>query len=203
MGQGVNGVTGDYSRGAAGFWVENGQLAYPVHEVTIAGNLQGHLPPHRRCRFRHRCARRHPRRVGAGRGDDDRGRVKPRGLLPLIASRRRIGHGRFGRTYQVAQGLFRHARAHGRVRRGRRCLRGRRDAVRLGHPRVGRFMADRIQHLRQRDAGQVAARRDGIVFGRHHQSVILQQAQHFVQHRSPALRAGRPGRRRTSVARHR
>jgi PmbA protein len=40
MGQGVNGVTGDYSRGAAGFWVENGKLAYPVHEVTIAGNLK-------------------------------------------------------------------------------------------------------------------------------------------------------------------
>lgn len=40
MGQGVNGVTGDYSRGASGFWVENGQIAYPVHEVTIAGNLQ-------------------------------------------------------------------------------------------------------------------------------------------------------------------
>lgn len=39
MGQGVNGVTGDYSRGASGFWVENGVLAYPVHEVTIAGNL--------------------------------------------------------------------------------------------------------------------------------------------------------------------
>jgi PmbA protein len=40
MGQGVNGVTGDYSRGAAGFWVENGVLAYPVHEITIAGNLK-------------------------------------------------------------------------------------------------------------------------------------------------------------------
>ncbi len=40
MGQGVNGVTGDYSRGAAGFWVEGGQLAYPVHEVTVAGNLK-------------------------------------------------------------------------------------------------------------------------------------------------------------------
>ena len=40
MGQGVNAVTGDYSRGASGFWVENGQLAYPVHEVTIAGNLR-------------------------------------------------------------------------------------------------------------------------------------------------------------------
>jgi PmbA protein len=40
MGQGVNGVTGDYSRGAAGFWVEDGQIQYPVHEVTIAGNLR-------------------------------------------------------------------------------------------------------------------------------------------------------------------
>lgn len=40
MGQGVNGVTGDYSRGAAGFWVEGGRLVHPVHEVTIAGNLR-------------------------------------------------------------------------------------------------------------------------------------------------------------------
>jgi PmbA protein len=40
MGMGVNGVTGDYSRGAAGFWIENGALAYPVSEVTIAGNLK-------------------------------------------------------------------------------------------------------------------------------------------------------------------
>jgi PmbA protein len=43
MGQGVNYVTGDYSRGASGFWVENGELAYPVHEVTIAGNLKDML----------------------------------------------------------------------------------------------------------------------------------------------------------------
>lgn len=40
IGQGVNLVTGDYSRGAAGFWVENGQIQYPVHEITIAGNLK-------------------------------------------------------------------------------------------------------------------------------------------------------------------
>ena len=40
LGQGVNTVTGDYSRGAAGFWVENGEILYPVHEVTIAGNLK-------------------------------------------------------------------------------------------------------------------------------------------------------------------
>ena len=48
IGHGVNGVTGDYSRGAAGYWIENGQLAHPVSEITIAGNLKDmflHLTP--------------------------------------------------------------------------------------------------------------------------------------------------------------
>lgn len=40
MGQGVNLMTGDYSRGASGFWVENGEIQYPVHEITVAGTLQ-------------------------------------------------------------------------------------------------------------------------------------------------------------------
>lgn len=40
MGQGINLVTGDYSRGAAGFWIENGEIQYPVHEVTVASNLR-------------------------------------------------------------------------------------------------------------------------------------------------------------------
>ncbi|MBK1716905.1 metalloprotease PmbA [Thiocystis violacea] len=40
MGHGVNAVTGDYSRGAAGFWIENGEIQYPVEEITIAGNLK-------------------------------------------------------------------------------------------------------------------------------------------------------------------
>jgi PmbA protein len=43
MGQGVNGVTGDYSRGASGYWVENGEIAYPVAEFTLAGNLKDML----------------------------------------------------------------------------------------------------------------------------------------------------------------
>jgi len=43
MGQGVNPITGDYSRGAAGFWVENGTVQYPVAEITIAGNLKDML----------------------------------------------------------------------------------------------------------------------------------------------------------------
>ena len=43
MGQGVNYVTGDYSRGASGFWVENGVIQYPVEEITIAGNMKDML----------------------------------------------------------------------------------------------------------------------------------------------------------------
>ena len=44
IGQGVNAVTGDYSRGAVGHWVENGEIQFPVHEVTIAGNLNDLYP---------------------------------------------------------------------------------------------------------------------------------------------------------------
>jgi PmbA protein len=56
MGMGVNGVTGDYSRGAAGFWIENCQIAFPVSEVTIAGNLKdmfASLTPASDLEFRH------------------------------------------------------------------------------------------------------------------------------------------------------
>jgi PmbA protein len=40
MGMGVNGVTGDYSRGASGFWIDHGAIAFPVSEMTVAGNLK-------------------------------------------------------------------------------------------------------------------------------------------------------------------
>ena len=40
MGQGVDIVSGNYSRGAIGFWIQNGKIAYPVHEITISGNLR-------------------------------------------------------------------------------------------------------------------------------------------------------------------
>lgn len=56
MGQGVNGVTGDYSRGATGFWIEDGRLSYPVSEVTVAGNLKDmykRLTPASDLEFRH------------------------------------------------------------------------------------------------------------------------------------------------------
>ena len=43
LGASINGTTGDYSRGAAGFWVENGEIAFPVNECTIAGNLRDML----------------------------------------------------------------------------------------------------------------------------------------------------------------
>jgi PmbA protein len=56
MGMGVNGITGDYSRGAAGFWIENGRITTPVNEVTIAGNLKDmfrHLTPANDLTFRY------------------------------------------------------------------------------------------------------------------------------------------------------
>jgi PmbA protein len=56
MGMGVNSVTGDYSRGAAGFWIENGEIAFAVSEVTIAGNLKdmfARLVPANDLEFRH------------------------------------------------------------------------------------------------------------------------------------------------------
>ncbi len=56
FGQGVNMVTGDYSQGAAGFWIEKGQKAYPVSEITIAGKLQDmflHVQPANDLEFRY------------------------------------------------------------------------------------------------------------------------------------------------------
>jgi PmbA protein len=52
----VNGVTGDYSRGAAGYWIENGNVTYPVSEITIAGNLKDmfrNLTPANNLEFRY------------------------------------------------------------------------------------------------------------------------------------------------------
>ena len=56
MGMGVNGVTGDYSRGAAGFWIEKGEITYPVSEMTVAGNLSDmylHMTPASDLEFRY------------------------------------------------------------------------------------------------------------------------------------------------------
>jgi len=47
LGQGSNLLTGDYSRGAAGYWVENGEIVHPVEEITVA-EPEGHVPRHRR-----------------------------------------------------------------------------------------------------------------------------------------------------------
>ncbi|MDH3533795.1 MAG: metalloprotease PmbA, partial [Gammaproteobacteria bacterium] len=65
IGQGVNAVTGDYSRGAVGHWVENGEIQYPVHEVTIAGNLR----------------ELYGRIAAIGKDQDKRGRVRCGSLL--------------------------------------------------------------------------------------------------------------------------
>jgi len=65
IGQGVNGVTGDYSRGVVGQWIENGEIQYPVHEVTIAGNLR----------------ELYPRIVAIGNDQDARGGIRCGSLL--------------------------------------------------------------------------------------------------------------------------
>ena len=75
MGQGVNGVTGDYSRGASGFWVENGAIAYPGAGDHHRREPAPHVPRHRGARQRRGPPRRHPRWLAADRGDDDRRRV--------------------------------------------------------------------------------------------------------------------------------
>ena len=53
---GINTITGDYSQGAAGFWIENGRISYPVSEITIAGNLRdmfANLTPANDLKFRY------------------------------------------------------------------------------------------------------------------------------------------------------
>ena len=75
IGMGVNGVTGDYSRGAVGFWIEKGELTHPVHEVTVAGNLKTMfqaMNPGQRPRVPLRRQRAH----GAGRRGDGGGGVR-------------------------------------------------------------------------------------------------------------------------------
>ena len=67
MGQGVNTVTGDYSRGAAGFWVEDGEITFPVDGITIAGNLKKMFAGDRSGGDRCRSALAHPHRFDPGR----------------------------------------------------------------------------------------------------------------------------------------
>ena len=88
MGPGVNGVTGDYSRGASGFWVEGGAIAFPVHEVTIASNLRDMFRGIVAVGTRRRYPRRDSHRLGSHRRHDHRGRIGPRDSAGLNAVRR-------------------------------------------------------------------------------------------------------------------
>ena len=69
MGQGTNYVTGDYSRGASGYWVENGVIQYPVEEITIAGNMKDMFQADRRHRQRRADSRQQIDRVDPDRED--------------------------------------------------------------------------------------------------------------------------------------
>ena len=88
MGQGVNYVTGDYSRGASGFWVENGEIAYPVQEITIAGNLQGHVGGHRGRGRRRLQLRRQDGGLDPGQPDEGGRLLIPFALGPAGGARR-------------------------------------------------------------------------------------------------------------------
>ena len=79
IGSGTNTVTGDYSRGAAGLWIENGEFAYPVSEITIAGNLTADADGHRRHRHRPGIPRLHRVPDHPDSGDDDQWAVRPPG----------------------------------------------------------------------------------------------------------------------------
>ena len=78
MGQGVNTTTGDYSRGAAGFWVENGEIAYPVEGHHHRGQPARHVRRHRRGGHRRRSALAPAQRFDPARPDDHRGRMTSR-----------------------------------------------------------------------------------------------------------------------------
>ena len=82
LGMGVNQVTGDYSRGAAGFWVENGEIAYPVQEITIARQFEGHVQRHRRSGYRRAVAWLTSVWIDPGRSHDGRRRVVHAGAAP-------------------------------------------------------------------------------------------------------------------------
>ena len=75
IGFGVNMVTGDYSRGAGGIWIEDGELTYPVQEITIAGNLKEMIAERRDDRRRSALAIVHRRAHDQDCRDDNRGRL--------------------------------------------------------------------------------------------------------------------------------
>ena len=94
MGQGVNGVTGDYSRGVAGFWVENGAIAYPVEEITIAGNLKEIFAGIVAVGTDVVAPRLAAMRLDPDRAHDDRGRLMSRARSPHPRAPRPKGEGR-------------------------------------------------------------------------------------------------------------
>ena len=102
IGMGVNGVTGDYSRGAAGYMIRDGALAEPVAEVTVAGNLLEMFASHG-CRLGPGVPARHRFADGADRRDDDGGRLRLGGLRSRSWRRRLQVAGCAGRPGRIAR----------------------------------------------------------------------------------------------------
>ena len=86
IGFGVNVVTGDYSQGAVGHWIENGRLTHPVHEVTIAGNLPRHADGRGRGRERPRVPRRLRVADDPDPADDGERELEPQHRGPIAAA---------------------------------------------------------------------------------------------------------------------
>ena len=129
-------VTGDYSRGASGFWIENGKRTYAVSEVTIAGHLARHLP-HAHARRRSRIPLRHQCADGAAGGPD---------RCRAVRSRKCVGD-------------LRDASARSRDARGRRSgARDRARPVQALDQRRRQFAGERRRHRGQRSVARAAQR---------------------------------------------
>ena len=183
MGQGVNGVTGDYSRGASGFWVEDGAHRLPGARDHDRRQPEAHVPRHRRGRHRRRCAGRDPHRVGADRGNDDRRRVgiaaPPTGLGAFSSTRSRSVSSAQRRRRALELAVSRSTAGTGRLRGAKWPLRWLRATSRISctpmrpmsrarqqlvvvgdDQQPGRL--ERARHLRHRDARQAELGREAV-----------------------------------------
>ena len=199
MGQGVNGVTGDYSRGAAGFWVENGELAFPVHEVTIAGNLKDMYREIVDVGNDIDRARRRAHRLDPGEPDDDRGRLSRsrRALARRCATVTRSRSVWPRRSQRTASSARVAAASASRTR------------ARFWTTRIRRFMTDRVEYRAERDGLEIACGRERFILGGQHRpwssrsvttslittpGTLSRSASSLsVQRACPLRTAGRPG----------
>ena len=188
MGQGVNAVTGDYSRGAAGFWVENGAIQYPVAEITIAGNLRDMLKDI--VAVGDDMDARGGTRVGFGaaEGNDHRRRVTP--ARPSDAGD------------QILERSIAELSPHGGVNLGHH-LGGGSDGAARRHRAPASLGARRLDDRGELDAFRIAAGQELLPVGGHDETGLFQGLEHRRQSRLRECRVRRRGGRRSTDARPR